>query len=139
MTKNFHRRARALLAPLAAAVLTSACTAAVATPGADAKAAARVTLTGVATFTDDGDAWLVDCLNKEQRTKVGAMTTGNQLYLKRRIEELEGREGKPVTAQMSGYLVTQDDKPRVLEQPALMWLSAGHCTEPDEPPVDKNQ
>lgn len=100
--------------------------------------AARVTITGVITFADNGDPWLVTCGAGSQRVRVGTMTKGNYLYLRRRVRDLEGRETQPVTAQMSGYL-RRAKKTRLMEQPALMWLSAGHCTDPDEPPMDRHE
>lgn len=118
---------------LAAAAIASACATDEALVPAD-----RVTVTGMLGFADDGQPWLEDC-RTQQRVDVGTMTTGNYLYLRRRAEALGARDGKRVTAQISGYLRSTAAAPR-LHEPALMWLSPGHCAEgADEPPVERPQ
>ena len=97
--------------------------------------ATRVTLTGIISFAEDGGAWLAPC-GSGNRVRLGEMTSGNYRYLQRRVAELEGRAAQPVTAQLSGYLGSTG-KTRQMDRPALMWLSAGYCTEPEEPPMDR--
>lgn len=96
----------------------------------------RILLTGVVTVPERGPVRLEDCATKRQ-VVLGDMSYGSESYLKSSIASLARREGKPVTAQISGYPRGTRDGLR-LDRPALMWLSSRRCTEPAEPALDYN-
>jgi hypothetical protein len=85
----------------------------------------RVTVTGVLTFPAKEPPRLQECATRRE-VRLGEMTRGSYLYLRRRAREVATHQGKPVTAELSGYLVRAGGELR-MDRVALHGLAPGRC------------
>jgi hypothetical protein len=91
----------------------------------------RTLVKGIVTFQHDGSPQLIECGSYE-RLDLGTMGQGQYLYFRKRADEIQQAERQPVTAHLSGYL-SRGESGGLIEQPTVLALSAGHCTEPKDP------
>jgi hypothetical protein len=96
-----------------------------------AEPAARTLVKGVVTFQRDGTPRLIEC-GSDRPLHLGTMGQGHYRYFRKRANEIWRRKREPVTAHLSGYL-DRSESGGIIEQPTVLALSAGYCTEPEDP------
>jgi hypothetical protein len=121
-----------LVALLVLAVL-SACGAG-SQPRPDESGSSLVTIRGLLTIEDRNRFQLKAC-DGNTHFMLGDMSSGNAHFLQRRFRELSRRAPGPVTVEVAGQ-VRRNGKGYEVERPALIYIAAGRCVEPEEGGLD---